>query len=215
MGSESSVQRPRKVESQGFSSLSTNLSEDLLVDTTTDDSRVFSSSVDVRDGACGGDEFTPSLQSWDDDSFLRAAPAPPIPPRSPLLSAPPLPPKMSLLCATATFGRGVNGSLSTPEQKKTTTTRHWDPPMLGKLPDDFLRLEIAPSLQTVVKTSPTSAAQPGLFMSHSAHEATRTRASSQDTSPIPGTRIRPARLSSETGQTRSHHHSTTGKVGVS
>lgn len=209
VGSESSVQRPRKVESRGFSSVSTNLSEDLLLDTTTDDSRVFSSSVDVRDGACGGDEFTPSQQSWDDDSFLPAAPAPPIPPRSPLLSAPPLPPKMSLLGVTATFGRGVNGSLTTPEQKKTTS-RHWDPPMLGKLPDDFLRLEIAPPTQTVFKTSPTSA-QPGTFMSHSAHEATRTRVSCQETSPIPCTRIRPARLSSETGQTRSHHHSTSGK----
>lgn len=205
---EAGPHRYRKAESCGISSLSTNMSEDLLLlENTGDESQVFSNSVDVHDGAVGGENCA---ASWCDADFLPAAPAPPIPPRSPLHAAPPLPPKMSLMSPSAvSSGRGANGNQMPPDSRKKA--KSWDPPLLGRLPDDFLRLDIGPHAKKSFRTSPAPTHQ-SLLMTHSMPDAaTRSRNPCQEAaSPLPSARVQPLRLSSETGHSRGHstgtHH---------
>lgn len=207
---EAGQRRYRKAESCGISSLSSNMSEDLLLlETTADESQVFGDSADVRDGAVGGENCA---TSWGDADFLPATPAPPIPPRSPLHAAPPLPPKMSLMSPppAVSSGRGTGGNQMPPDSRKKA--KSWDPPLLGKLPDDFLRLDIGPHAKRSFRTSSAPTHQ-SLLMTHSMPDATaRTRNPCQEAaSPLPSARVQPLRLSSETGHGRGQstgtHHS--------
>lgn len=199
MDSKTGNHGSEQAESCGLSSLSVDMLEDFVIlETTTDESsQVFNSSA--SDGAVGCFGLTPSNGSWDDSGFLPPTPAPPKPPRLPRV-APPLPPNMSLvLSAAAGSGHGTDGN---PISRDLTKTR-WHPPLLGDLPNDFLRLDIGPRAQESVRTSSAPTYRSALMQDN----GMQSEEPCQETLPLPSARIQPLQPSSEVGHYSDGHSS--------
>lgn len=185
-----------------LSSLSVDMSEDFVIpETTTDESQVFSSSAGIGDAVVGCSGVTPSNGLWDDSGFLPPTPAPPIPPRVPRV-APTMPPNISLmLSAAAGSGHGTDGNPMSRDVRK----KNWHPPLIGDLPNDFLRLNIGPHAQKSSKTSSVPMYQNVLMIRSMQDNGMQSGDHCQETLPLPSARIQPLQPSSEAGRCSGGH----------